>query len=72
MAYEMMQTNRLDASDSYYSLDDIYYFGGQNAHNRRAIMDHAPRSTQEIAFQVSLTTLMAQRINYYKKHLLIQ
>ncbi|XP_045528087.1 alpha-(1,6)-fucosyltransferase [Pieris brassicae] len=51
VAYEMMQTNRVDASDSFYSLDDIYYFGGQNAHNRRAIMNHTPRSNQEIAFQ---------------------
>ncbi|XP_060804098.1 alpha-(1,6)-fucosyltransferase [Amyelois transitella] len=38
VAYEMMQTNRLDASNSFYSLDDIYYFGGQNAHDRIAVM----------------------------------
>ncbi|KOB78961.1 Alpha 1,6-fucosyltransferase [Operophtera brumata] len=38
VAYEMMQTNRMDASDSFFSLDDIYYFGGQNAHDRRAVM----------------------------------
>ncbi|XP_072942297.1 alpha-(1,6)-fucosyltransferase [Epargyreus clarus] len=52
VAYEMMQTNRVDASDSFYSLDDIYYFGGQNAHNRRAIMPHTSRGNQEISFQV--------------------
>ncbi|KPJ13995.1 Alpha-(1,6)-fucosyltransferase [Papilio machaon] len=34
VAYEIMQTNRVDASNSFFSLDDIYYFGGQNAHDR--------------------------------------
>ncbi|XP_050344252.1 alpha-(1,6)-fucosyltransferase [Nymphalis io] len=52
VAYEMMQTNRVDASDSFYSLDDIYYFGGQNAHDRRAVMAHNARGNQEISVQV--------------------
>ncbi|XP_050677683.1 alpha-(1,6)-fucosyltransferase [Leptidea sinapis] len=51
VAYEMMQANRVDASDSFASLDDIYYFGGQNAHNRRAIMAHAA-SPHEISFEI--------------------
>ena len=29
MAYELMQTKHIDASQKYYSLDDIYYFGGE-------------------------------------------
>ncbi|XP_074596036.1 alpha-(1,6)-fucosyltransferase 8 [Brevipalpus obovatus] len=49
VAYELMQTRefdgqgkpRFDWSDSFVSLDDIYYFGGQNAHNQIAILDHA-------------------------------
>ncbi|XP_052742141.1 alpha-(1,6)-fucosyltransferase [Bicyclus anynana] len=52
VAYEMMQTNRVDASDSFYSLDDIYYFGGQNAHDRRAVMPHSAAGSQELSFQV--------------------
>lgn len=52
VAYEMMQTNRVDASDSFFSLDDIYYFGGQNAHDRIAVM-HNDGNYQDIAFQVS-------------------
>ncbi|XP_063364778.1 alpha-(1,6)-fucosyltransferase [Cydia amplana] len=52
VAYEMMQANRVDASNSFFSLDDIYYFGGQNAHDRAAIMPHEPNTNQEIAVQV--------------------
>ncbi|XP_075976704.1 alpha-(1,6)-fucosyltransferase 8 isoform X2 [Anticarsia gemmatalis] len=51
VAYEMMQTNRVDASDSFFSLDDIYYFGGQNSHDRIAVMTN-DGSNQDIAFEV--------------------
>ncbi|CAH2041646.1 unnamed protein product, partial [Iphiclides podalirius] len=52
VAYEMMQTNRVDASDSFFSLDDIYYFGGQNAHDRQAVMAHNTLGKEDISFQV--------------------
>ena len=29
MAYEVMQTYHVDASQKYYSLDDIYYVNGE-------------------------------------------
>lgn len=32
LAYELMQTIHGDASQKFRSLDDIYYFGGQNSH----------------------------------------
>ncbi|CAB3227827.1 unnamed protein product [Arctia plantaginis] len=51
VAYEMMQANRVDASDSFFSLDDIYYFGGQNAHDRVAVMDNAG-TNQDVVFLV--------------------
>ncbi|KAH9645088.1 hypothetical protein HF086_005633 [Spodoptera exigua] len=51
VAYEMMQTNRVDASDSFFSLDDIYYFGGQNAHDRVAVLPN-DGAYQDIPFQV--------------------
>lgn len=35
-----MQNSHVDASRKYYSLDDIYYFGGQQAHNVQAIQNH--------------------------------
>ena len=40
MAYELMQTHSIDASNSYYSLDDVYYYGGQQGHDVVAIMDN--------------------------------
>ncbi|XP_059046636.1 alpha-(1,6)-fucosyltransferase [Achroia grisella] len=52
VAYEMMQTNRVDASNSFFSLDDIYYFGGQNAHDRIAVMPHSPEHSQDISLEV--------------------
>jgi glycoprotein 6-alpha-L-fucosyltransferase len=51
VAYEMMQTYHADAATRFYSLDDIYYFGGQNAHNQEAIMEHTPRETASSTFR---------------------
>uniref|UniRef100_A0A8C4QCX5 Alpha-(1,6)-fucosyltransferase n=1 Tax=Eptatretus burgeri TaxID=7764 RepID=A0A8C4QCX5_EPTBU len=48
VAYEIMQTLHPDASMRFRSLDDIYYFGGQNAHNQVATYGHTPRGTGEI------------------------
>ncbi|CAH0726729.1 unnamed protein product, partial [Brenthis ino] len=52
VAYEMMQSNRADAARSVHSLDDIYYFGGQNAHERRALLPHAAADAHQISAQV--------------------
>lgn len=52
VAYELMQTYHGDASQRFYSLDDIYYFGGQNAHNVEAIQKHVPKRKEEIALEV--------------------
>lgn len=38
-----MQARYPDASWRFRSLDDVYYFGGQNRHNVRAVYDHVPR-----------------------------
>ena len=48
VAYEIMQTMHPDASSWFHSLDDIYYYGGQNAHNQVAVLPHHPRGGQEI------------------------
>ncbi|CAH1104583.1 unnamed protein product [Psylliodes chrysocephalus] len=42
VAYEIMQNFYPDASHRYRSLDDIYYYGGQNAHNMIAVLPHEP------------------------------
>ncbi|XP_052864834.1 alpha-(1,6)-fucosyltransferase [Anopheles cruzii] len=48
VAYEIMQTMYPDASGRFRSLDDIYYYGGQNSHNREVVLPHDPRNHDEI------------------------
>ncbi|KAK3855023.1 hypothetical protein Pcinc_038548 [Petrolisthes cinctipes] len=49
IAYEIMQSYHPDASSYFRSLDDIYYYGGQNAHNQKARFSHVPRRPDEMA-----------------------
>lgn len=51
-AYEIMQTMHPDAANRFQSLDDIYYYGGQNAHNREVVMAHQPRNHNELYLKV--------------------
>ena len=44
----MMQTMYGDASSRFKSLDDIFYFGGQNAHNELVVERHIASSNMEI------------------------
>ncbi|XP_046828927.1 alpha-(1,6)-fucosyltransferase [Vespa crabro] len=48
VAYELMQTYYPDAYNKFASLDDIYYYGGQNSHPHVAILDHKPRKNGEL------------------------
>ncbi|XP_034105397.1 alpha-(1,6)-fucosyltransferase [Drosophila albomicans] len=52
VAYEIMQTMYPNAADRFKSLDDIYYYGGQNPHNRRAVIAHKPRSHEDLQLKV--------------------
>lgn len=52
VAFEIMQTLYPDASHRFKSLDDIYYYGGQNAHNREAVIAHRPKNHDEIFMNV--------------------
>ena len=47
-----MQSLHPDASNNYRSLDDIFYFGGQNAHDVIAIFPHTPQNSMEIELQI--------------------
>ncbi|XP_027198736.2 alpha-(1,6)-fucosyltransferase 8 isoform X1 [Dermatophagoides pteronyssinus] len=53
LAYELMQAKNpgVDRSKDFFSLDDIYYFGGQNSHNQIAILDHDPMKDSEITLK---------------------
>ncbi|XP_043065884.1 alpha-(1,6)-fucosyltransferase-like [Drosophila bipectinata] len=52
VAYEIMQTMYPDAANRFKSLDDIYYYGGQNAHKRRVVIAHKPRSHEDLQLRV--------------------
>ncbi len=63
-----MQTFYPDASDRYKSLDDIYYYGGQNAHNREAVLDHRPSDHEQIHMKVGdLVGVAGNHWNGYSK-----
>jgi glycoprotein 6-alpha-L-fucosyltransferase len=49
VAYEIMQSYFPDASARFRSLDDIYYYGGQNAHNTIAVLPHEPKKGGEMS-----------------------
>lgn len=51
VAYEIMQTMYPDASDRFKSLDDIYYYGGQNSHNREAVLPHKAKKPDQITLR---------------------
>ena len=42
---------RGDASNWFKSLDDVYYFGGQNGHNMEAVEPHSAQNDNEIDLQ---------------------
>eukprot|EP00057_Strongylocentrotus_purpuratus_P016641 XP_011671115.1 PREDICTED: alpha-(1,6)-fucosyltransferase [Strongylocentrotus purpuratus] len=48
VAYEMMQDLHPDAAANFRSLDDIYYYGGQNAHEQTVLYEHKPQGSDEI------------------------
>ncbi|KAK6755260.1 hypothetical protein RB195_013936 [Necator americanus] len=52
LAYELMQVRRGDVGESYRSLDDMYYFGGQQPHEHIVIEDHSPENPDEISLKI--------------------
>ncbi|XP_008558774.1 alpha-(1,6)-fucosyltransferase [Microplitis demolitor] len=52
VAYEIMQTYHVDAHDKFTSLDDVYYYGGQNPNPHVVILEHIPRRSEEIELKV--------------------
>lgn len=57
-----MQNYYPDASSRYKSLDDIYYYGGQNPHNVIAVLPHEPRKPGEM--QVLPGDLIGKPLNF--------
>lgn len=79
LAYELMQANnpdlkdyskKVDYSQEFYSLDDIYYFGGQRPHNVVAVMDHDAKLNGHISLKVGdLIGIAGNHWNGYSKGL---
>ena len=47
-----MQQFYVDAADRFKSLDDIWYFGGQDEHRQVAALEHHPQSRDEIELRI--------------------
>lgn len=63
-----MQNYYPDAADKFKSLDDIYYYGGQNPHNRVAVLPHEPQKSGEISMLVGdLVGVAGNHWNGYSK-----
>uniref|UniRef100_A0A182YJU6 Alpha-(1,6)-fucosyltransferase n=1 Tax=Anopheles stephensi TaxID=30069 RepID=A0A182YJU6_ANOST len=68
VAYEIMQSMYPDASGRFRSLDDIYYYGGQNSHNREVVLPHDPNSHDEIQLRAGdLVGVAGNHWNGYSK-----
>uniref|UniRef100_A0A0N5A673 GT23 domain-containing protein n=1 Tax=Parastrongyloides trichosuri TaxID=131310 RepID=A0A0N5A673_PARTI len=73
MAYELMQVESPDdAGYNYVSIDDVYYFGGQNGHNLRAIKSHKSFREGDISFKKnSLISIAGNHWNGWSKGTLV-
>ena len=47
-AYELMQQHHVDASSRFRSLDDIWFYGGQEEHLQEALLAHTPSRDGEV------------------------
>ena len=54
-----MQTHHVDASEYYYSLDDVYYFGGMQAHHVQVIYPQESHSSSQLELKVGDTISVA-------------
>nr|DAA64667.1 TPA_inf: alpha1,6 fucosyltransferase [Lepeophtheirus salmonis] len=52
IAYEILQNRFPDGHDRFKSLDDIWYFGGQDEHQQEVIIYHGPKTRDEIELKV--------------------
>ncbi|KAF8385778.1 fut-8 [Pristionchus pacificus] len=52
MGYELAQVRQNTRGNEFHSLDDVYYFGGQQAHEQVAIEKHVAENDREIDMEV--------------------
>ena len=54
-----MQTHHVDASEYYYSLDDVYYFGGMQGHQVKVVYPQKSHSSNRLELEVGDTISIA-------------
>ena len=54
-----MQPRHVDASNYYYSLDDVYYFGGMQGHHVKMIYPQKSQSSSQLELEVGDTISIA-------------
>ena len=54
-----MQTHHVDATQYYYSLDDIFYFGGMQGHHVRMIYPQKSQKPDQLELKVGDTLAIA-------------
>lgn len=64
LAYEIMNSKNTDASQNFRSLDDIYYFGGQQEHRVEAIWPHNATKENELNLTVGDIIAIAGTLLY--------
>ncbi|KAK6051560.1 variant SH3 domain protein [Cooperia oncophora] len=63
LAYELMQVRHGDAGESFHSLDDSYYFGGQLQNDYIAIESHTAQDDTEINLRIG--DLISHKKNHH-------
>ena len=66
VAYEIMQTLHGDASESFRSLDDVFYYGGQNAHDLLVLEDHKANREGMIDIKVRDISCVKSNFNFFE------
>lgn len=64
LAYEIMNSKHTDASQNFRSLDDIYYFGGQQEHRVEAIWPHNATNENELNLNIGDIIAIAGTLLY--------
>ncbi|CAH0387109.1 unnamed protein product [Bemisia tabaci] len=68
IAYEIMNALVPDAADHFKSLDDVYYFGGQEPHYHVAVLPHTAKTPQEMNLKVGdILTIAGNHWDGYSK-----
>uniref|UniRef100_A0A0N5AS11 GT23 domain-containing protein n=1 Tax=Syphacia muris TaxID=451379 RepID=A0A0N5AS11_9BILA len=68
MGYELMQIRVGDGGNLFHSLDDVYYYGGQQAHEQVAVEKYKAETEQEIDLEIGdVITLAGNHWNGFSK-----